>query len=249
MCYIRKVFVQIVKLHGEMNLMSINLPTYLASDLEGVFIPEIWLAVAEQTGIPELRVTTREIADYDHLMQHRLGIMAERRITIDDLHRAIATLDPLPGALSFLRWARAQTRLTIITDSFYEFLTPLMPKLEYPLVLAHTLEINAERIVCGYRLRIPQSKRRAVQAIHELGFRVIAVGDSYNDTAMLTQADQGVLFRPPANVEAEFPQFPVARSYDDLQGLVTEFLAHGQSHSQSYSHSHSHTAAPPLLES
>jgi phosphoserine/homoserine phosphotransferase len=208
--------------------MSVDLPTFLAADLEGVFIPEIWLAVAEQTAIPELKVTTREIADYDRLMEHRLRIMADRRITIDDLHAAIATLDPLPGALDFLRWARGRTRLVIITDSFYEFLTPLMAKLEHPLVLAHTLEVNAERVVCGYRLRIPQSKRRAVQAIHELGFRVMAVGDSYNDTAMLAQSDWGVLFRPPANVEAEFPQFPVARSYDDLRESFTRFLALGQ---------------------
>ena len=208
--------------------MNVNAPGFLASDLEGVFIPEIWLAVAERTGIPELRVTTREIADYDQLMAHRLRIMAERHITIDDLAAAIATLDLLPGALDFLRWARGQTRLVIITDSFYEFLTPLMAKLEYPLVFAHTLEVNAERIVCGYRLRIPHSKRLAVQAIGDLGFRVMAVGDSYNDTAMLAQAERGVLFRPPANVEAEFPQFPVARSYGDLRGFVEEFLAHGQ---------------------
>ena len=206
--------------------MKNNLPTLLASDLEGVLIPEIWVAVAEKMGIEQLFLTTREISDYDQLMGIRLRTLAEHKISLADIHAVIATIDPLPGAVDLINWIRAQTRLIVITDSFYEFLTPLMPKLGYPTVFAHSLQIDAQGMVTGYHLRLPHGKRKAVHALHELGFRVMAFGDSYNDTAMLGQADLGVLFQPPANVVAEFPQFPVANDYEQLKAFATEFL-HG----------------------
>lgn len=204
--------------------MSVNLPTFLASDLEGVLIPEIWVGVAEKTGIQELFLTTREIADYDQLMQHRLRTMAQHGLTIHDVHEVIATIDPLPGAVEFVEWVRERTRFAIVTDSFYEFLTPIMPKLGYPTTFAHALEVDEHGTITGYRLRIPHSKRTAVQALHDLGFRVMAFGDSYNDTPMLSKADFGVLFNPPANVQAEFPQFAVARTYADLQAYTETFF-------------------------
>lgn len=205
--------------------MSVNLPTFLASDLEGVLIPEIWVAVAEKTGIQELLLTTREISDYNKLMQHRLRTMAQHKLTIHDVHAVIATIDPLPGAVEFVDWVRQRTRLAIITDSFYEFLTPIMPKLGLPTVFAHALDVNEAGAITGYRLRIPHSKRTAVQALHNLGFRVMAFGDSYNDTPMLAQADLGVLFNPPDNVRAEYPQYRVARTYAELEVYANEFFA------------------------
>ncbi len=207
--------------------MTNNLPTLLASDLEGVLIPEIWVAVAEKMGIEQLFLTTREISDYDQLMGIRLRTLAEHKISLADIHAVIATIDPLPGAVDLINWIRAQTRLIVITDSFYEFLTPLMPKLGYPTVFAHSLQVDAQGMVTGYQLRLPHGKRKAVHALHELGFRVMAFGDSYNDTAMLGQADLGVLFQPPANVVAEFPQFPVATDYAQLKAFASEFLRGG----------------------
>lgn len=204
--------------------MSVNLPTFLASDLEGVFIPEIWIAVAEKTGIQELFLTTREVADYDELMKMRLRVLAEHKLKIQDVQAVIATMEPIPGAAELINWIRERTRLVIITDSFYEFLVPFNPKLGYPTFFAHSLIVERDGSISGYKLRLPQGKRKAVAALRELGFRVMAFGDSYNDTAMLTEADFGALFKPPANVVADFPQFPVANDYTGLKALISEFL-------------------------
>lgn len=206
--------------------MTVQLPSLLASDLEGVLIPEIWVGVAERTGITELLLTTREMSDYDELMRHRLRTMKAHGLTIHDVRSVVATMEPLPGAVEFVEWVRERTRFVIITDSFYEFLTPLMPRLGYPMVLAHALEVAEDGEITGYRLRMPNSKRVAIKALHDIGFRVMAFGDSYNDTAMLAAADLGVFFNPPANVRAEFPQFDAAYDYAQLVEIASRFL-HG----------------------
>ncbi len=206
------------------NDLKVGQPTLLASDLEGVLIPEIWEAVAEKTQIKELFLTTRDIADYDELMKLRLRVLAEHQISMADIHAVIETVDPLPGAVEMIDWIRKQTRLIVITDSFYEFLTPLLPKLGYPTIFAHSLQVDDQGMLCGYQLRLTQGKRKAVHALKEMGFRVMAFGDSYNDTAMLAEADFGALFNPPAKVVADFPHFPVVTDYAQLKVLATEFL-------------------------
>lgn len=200
-------------------------PPILAFDLEGVFLPEIWIAVAERTRLPELRRTTRDEPDYDKLMRGRMEILARQGLTLADIQQVIAGMEPLPGAAEFLAWMRQAAQMVIITDSFYEFVTPFLPKLGWPMVFAHTLEVNAAGMMAGYRLRVAGGKRMAVESFRTLGFRTAAVGDSYNDTAMLSAADQGILFRPPDNVIRDFPQFPVARTYSDLRGEIEQFLA------------------------
>src|SRR5688572_11311809 len=158
-----------------------NLPTILATDLEGVLVPEIWIAVAERTGLPELRLTTRDISDYDVLMQGRLRILREHGLSLADIQATIKTLGPLPGALDFLRWLRARAQCIVLSDTFYEFAAPLMAKLDYPVLFCNTLEIDANNMVVGYRLRQLDGKRAAVAALQSISFRVVAVGDSYND--------------------------------------------------------------------
>jgi phosphoserine / homoserine phosphotransferase len=199
-------------------------PTLIATDLEGVLVPEIWIAVAEKTGIERLRLTTRDIPDYDQLMRGRIEILHEQRLTLADVQAVIATLDPLPGALDFVNWARAHTQIIILSDTFYEFAAPLMLKLGYPTLFCNSLTIDQANNIVGYRLRQPDGKRHSVLAFKSLQFQVLAVGDSYNDTAMLGAADAGLLFRPPAKVAAEFPQFPVLREYDELRCHVERML-------------------------
>lgn len=200
-------------------------PPLLAFDLEGVFLPEIWIAVADRTALPELRRTTRDEPDYDKLMRGRMEILARHNLTLADIQQVIAGMAPLPGAVEFLAWMRQAAQMVIITDSFYEFVAPFLPKLNWPTVFAHTLEVDAAGMMVGYRLRVPQGKRKAVEAFKALGFRTAAVGDSYNDAAMLSAADQGILFRPPDNVMRDFPQFPVTRSYAELRRAIEQFLA------------------------
>jgi phosphoserine/homoserine phosphotransferase len=200
-------------------------PALIAFDLEGVFLPEIWIAVAEQTQLPALRRTTRDEPDYDRLMRYRMEILAREGLTLADIQAVIAAMTPLPGAVEFLDWARTQAPVVIITDSFYEFIAPFLPKLHYPTVFAHRLEVDDRGLLVDHKLRLLDGKRQAAQSFRALGFRVAAIGDSYNDTGMLAAADQGILFRPPANVIAEFPQFPVATNYVELQRLLTAFLA------------------------
>ena len=186
-------------------------------DLEGVLVPEIWINVAERTGIEALRRTTRDEPDYDVLMRYRLEILEEHRLGLPDIQAVIAAMGPLPGAREFLDWLRERHQVVILSDTFYEFAAPLMRQLGHPTLLCHRLEVAADGRVTGYRLRMPDQKREAVKAFHGLRFRVVAAGDSYNDTAMLQEADAGILFCPPENVVREFPQFPVARDYDALR--------------------------------
>ena len=186
-------------------------------DLEGVLIPEIWIALAERTGIDALRATTREIPDYDVLMRQRLKLLERHHLRIGDIRAVIDEMGPLSGAVEFLAWLRPRFQVVILSDTFYEFVQPLMRQLGWPTLFCHRLEIAGDGRVTNYRLRMNGHKRRAVQAFHELNFRVIAAGDSYNDTAMLAEADAGILFRPPQNVIDEFPQFQVVTSYEALQ--------------------------------
>ncbi|MEM7125850.1 MAG: bifunctional phosphoserine phosphatase/homoserine phosphotransferase ThrH [Chloroflexota bacterium] len=200
-------------------------PTIITFDLEGVFIPEIWIAVAEHTGIEELRKTTRDISDYDELMRYRLGILKDKGITLNDIQQVIETMDPLPGAADFLTWVREITQVLIITDSFYPFVTPFLPKLKYPTVFAHTLEVSSTGSIQNYHLRTTDGKRKVVESLKEMGFRTMAVGDSYNDTRMLMAADKASLFCPPPNVVADFPQLPVSEDYAKLASYIEGFLS------------------------
>jgi phosphoserine/homoserine phosphotransferase len=197
----------------------------VCSDLEGVFVPEIWINVAERTGIPELRLTTRDIADYDELMRRRLAILRQHRLTLADIQAAIAAMQPLPGALAFLDWLRARTQVIVVSDTYVEFAAPLMAQLGYPTLLCHCLEVDTAGTITDYRLRQREAKRHTVEALRGLNYRVVAMGDSYNDIRMLQSADAGILFRPPANVRQEFPNFPVAEGYDALKPLLLEALA------------------------
>ena len=186
-------------------------------DLEGVLVPEIWIHFAERTGIEELRLTTRDIPDYDELMKRRLGILEREGLGLADIQDVIAGISPLPGAKDCLDWLRERFQVLILSDTFYEFAEPLMRQLGWPTLFCHKLETNESGRIVDYHLRQADPKRRAIKALHELNFRIIASGDSYNDTTMLGEADAGILFRPPDNVIAEFPQYPVATSYDELQ--------------------------------
>lgn len=197
----------------------------LCLDLEGVLVPEIWIGVAERTGIEELRLTTRDEPDYDKLMRRRLAILAREGLGIADIHAVIGAMDPLPGAREFLDWARERMQVLILSDTFYEFAKPLMRKLGWPTLFCHSLVIDARGRVVDYRLRQRDQKRHAVEALRGLRFHVVAAGDSYNDTAMLAAAHAGILFRPPENVIREFPHFPVTTSYDELRAAVERALA------------------------
>jgi phosphoserine/homoserine phosphotransferase len=193
-------------------------------DLEGVLVPEIWIAVAESTGIPALRRTTRDEPDYERLMRGRLEILDAHGLRLPDIQAVIADLGPLKGAGGFLDWLRERCQVVILSDTFYEFADPLMAQLGRPTLLCHRLETAADGRIVGWRIRLPDQKRRAVRSFRELAFDVIAAGDSYNDTAMLAEANAGILFRPPANVVREFPQFPVTETYEELRAA---FLAAG----------------------
>ena len=185
-------------------------------DLEGVLVPEIWISVAERTGIAALRATTRDIPDYDALMKQRLSLLAQHNLHLSNIQSVIAEMRPLEGALDFLNWLRAHFQVVILSDTFYEFAAPLMRQLGWPTLLCHQLDV-ADNCIVGYRLRQSQPKRHAVHAFQKLNFRVIAAGDSYNDIAMLTAADVGILFRPPQSISEEFSQFPVAMTFDQLE--------------------------------
>ncbi len=190
-------------------------------DLEGVLIPEVWVSFAEKTGIEGLKATTRDIPDYDELMTMRLDLLDKHNLKLDDIQEVIQTLSPLEGAGDCLNWLRERFQVIILSDTFYEFAGPLMAQLGYPTLFCHKLEVDSSGKVTGYKLRQNDQKREAVKAFHKLNFRVIAAGDSYNDTNMLSEAEAGILFSPPANVIEEFPQFPVTNSYKELQA---EFL-------------------------
>ncbi|MFV0278524.1 MAG: bifunctional phosphoserine phosphatase/homoserine phosphotransferase ThrH [Parahaliea sp.] len=186
-------------------------------DLEGVLVPEIWIAFAEKTGIDALRATTRDIPDYNVLMRQRLGLLDQHGLKIGDIQQVIATLSPLPGAVEFVDWLRERFQVIILSDTFYEFSQPLMRQLGWPALFCHRLIIDASGRVVDYKLRQQDPKRASVKALHSLNYRVIAAGDSYNDTTMLAEADAGILFHAPDNVIAEFPQFPAVHTYEDLK--------------------------------
>jgi phosphoserine / homoserine phosphotransferase len=192
-------------------------------DVEGVLVPEIWIAVAERTGIEGLRRTTRDEPDYDVLMQYRLDLLAEHRLTMSLIEDVIAGLEPLDGARAFLDQLRSEVQVILLSDTFEQFARPLMRQLGWPTVLCHRLVVTDDRIV-DYRLRQPNQKQQAVEALRGLNFQVIAAGDSYNDTTMLGAADAGYLFHAPANVIAEFPQFPALDTYDDLLASIRTHL-------------------------
>jgi phosphoserine/homoserine phosphotransferase len=189
-------------------------------DLEGVLVPEIWIAVSEKTKIASLRATTRDVPDYDVLMKQRLRILKEENLNLKDIQAVIGSLKPLEGALDFLNWLRERFQVAILSDTFDEFALPLMRQLGYPMLLCHRLEIDNNGMVAGYRLRQKDAKRESVKAFKNLQYQVIAVGDSYNDTTMLSEAHAGILFKPPQNVINDFPQFPVVKNYAELQDAL-----------------------------
>ncbi len=198
------------------------MPLVVCLDLEGVLVPEVWIAFAEKTGIEALRRTTRDEPDYDKLMRYRLDILAENKLRLPDIQEVIAGIEPLEGARAFLDELRARTQLIILSDTFYQFAEPLMRQLAWPTLFCHELLVDGEGSVTGYRLRVPDGKRKAVLALKEIGFEVRAAGDSYNDTTMLGAADRGVLFRCPDNVAEEFPQFPRTREYSELMAALMD---------------------------
>jgi len=188
-----------------------------ALDLEGVLVPEIWIGFAEKTGIDELRATTRDIPDYDVLMKQRLDILKQHNLGLPDIQEVIATMSPLEGAQDFIAWLKERFQVIILSDTFYEFSQPLMAQLGFPTLFCHRLIADDSGAIVDYKLRQQDPKRQCVKAFHSLNFRVIAAGDSYNDTTMLSEADAGILFHAPDNVIAEFPQFPAVHSYEDLR--------------------------------
>ena len=186
-------------------------------DLEGVLTPEIWIAFAEFTNIEALKATTRDVPDYDQLMQQRLQLLRENNLGLPDIQQVIAKMKPLPGALDFLNWLKQKSQVIILSDTFYEFASPLMQQLDWPTLFCNSLVVDEKQNVVDYVLRQKDGKRQAVMALKALNFKVIAAGDSYNDTTMLKQADAGILVRPPPNVIKDFPQYPVATDFDSLK--------------------------------
>ena len=194
-------------------------------DLEGVLVPEIWIEFSKRTGIPELSRTTRDEPDYDKLMKARLAILKRHGLGLAAIQDVIAAMGPMPGARDFLDALRGDYQVIILSDTFYEFARPLMRQLGLPTLFCHSLVVDDDGTIADYRLRMPEQKREAVTRLKELNFRVVAAGDSYNDTAMLAEAHGGILFHPPENVIREFPQFPVTRSYDDLRREIDRAFA------------------------
>ena len=191
-------------------------------DLEGVLLPEIWTAFAEKTGIEHLRLTTRDIPDYDELMQGRLKILNDNNLKLEDIQNVIKTLSPLAGAIDFLAWLKSEFQVIILSDTFYQFVGPLMQSLDYPTLFCHELTVDSKGSITGYLLRQKDGKTKAVSALKKLNFKVIAAGDSYNDTGMLQEADAGILFCPPDNVIKEFPQFPISRNYEEFKNTLLD---------------------------
>ena len=194
-------------------------------DLEGVLVPEIWINFAERTGIPEFRRTTRDEPNYDTLMKYRLGLLAEHGLGLPDIQKVINAMGPMPGARVFLDKLREDYEVIILSDTSYEFAHPLMRQLAWPTLFCHSLETDANGLVVDYHLRMPEQKREAVKRFKEMNFTVVAAGDSYNDTAMLGEANAGILYHPPENVIREFPQYPVTLNYDQLRSEIDKAFA------------------------
>ncbi len=196
----------------------------VCADLEGVFVPEIWINVSRKTGIEKLSLTTRDISDYDVLMKMRLEILEKNKLTLADIQEVIATMEPLSGAKEFLDWLRETTQVIIVSDTFVQFAGPLMEKLGWPTILCNDLVVNRAGAVTDYTIRKQDGKRHVAQAFQKLNYRVIAMGDSYNDVTMLKEADHGILFRPPQNVIDEFPEFPVTQNYEEIKKRIQKIL-------------------------
>lgn len=199
-------------------------PLMVALDLEGVLIPEIWIAVAEKSGIEKLRLTTRDVSDYDELMRGRLQLLEKHGLTIDDIQQVISQLRPLAGAYEFLSELRRRAEVILLSDTFYQFAAPLMAQLDWPTLFCNSLVIDADGRIVDYRLRQKDGKRQAVKALKGLNFEVIAAGDSYNDTTMLAEADLGILFRPSQSVAEEFADFRIAEDYETLEQYIDEYV-------------------------
>ena len=193
-------------------------------DLEGVFTPEVWIAVSKATGIEDLKLTTRDISDYDVLMANRIELLQKNKITLKDIQEIISNMDLLPGAREFLDHIRTVSQVVIVTDSYIEFVMPFMKKLGYPFCCCHNLETDKNGIITDYKIRIKDMKKNTVMAFKKLNYKIIAAGDSYNDVAMLLEAKYGILFRPPKKVIEEFPQFPVVKEYSEFKGLISKYL-------------------------
>jgi len=196
----------------------------VCSDMEGVFTPEIWINVAQKTGIEALKLTTRDIPDYDVLMQKRLSILHANDIKLPTITEVIASMQPLPGAAEFLSWLRERTQVIVLSDTYVEFARPLMAQLDWPTLFCHNLTVSGDGTIQNYNLRQKDMKSKAVRALKGLNFETIAIGDSYNDITMLTEADHGYLFRPPDNVKEQFPQFPVSVTYEELREKLEAVL-------------------------
>jgi len=196
----------------------------VCSDLEGVFVPEVWINVAERTKIPELRLTTRDISDYDVLMKQRLEILAQHGLKLKDIQDVIGTIKPLDGANEFIHWIKENTQLIIVSDTFSQFAEPLMKQLNRPTLFCHNLVVNGNDEIIDYKLRQKDPKRKVVEALQSLEYKVIAFGDSYNDVTMLLQADVGILFKPPQNVIDDYPELPVTNNYTELKAILEKYL-------------------------
>ena len=192
--------------------------TVACLDLEGVLIPEIWINLAEKTGIEELKLTTRDIADYDELMGKRLEVLDENGLTLKDFQEVVATMDPLDGAREFLQWLRSQVEVIILSDTFREFAKPLIAKLGHPTIFCHSLVVDDQSgVIRNYALRQADQKRKAILALRGLNFHTLSIGDSYNDISMLEEADTGIFFKPTQQITEEYPAIPVTRNYEELR--------------------------------
>jgi len=196
----------------------------VCSDLEGVFVPEIWVNVSKHTGIDELKLTTRDISDYNILMKRRLELLLKYGLTLRDVQNVISLLKPLPGALEFLDWLRSKTQLIVVSDTFTEFADPLMRQLGRPTLLCHHLTTDKDGIITDYNLRQEDAKRHVVDSLHSLNYKVIAIGDSYNDISMLKKADFGILYNPPQNVADENPELKVVKTYPSLKRIISQII-------------------------
>ena len=189
-------------------------------DLEGVLVPEIWIAFSQASGIPELKRTTRDEPDYDKLMKWRLGILREHGLGLKDIQATIATIDPMPGAKEFLDALRSETQALILSDTFTQFASPLMEKLGWPTIFCNELEVRADGMITGYRIRVEKSKLTTVRALQSIGFETIAAGDSYNDLGMIQASKAGILFRSTEQIKRDHPELPACETYDDLLALI-----------------------------
>ena len=196
----------------------------VCTDLEGIFTPEIWINFAEITGIEELRLTTRDISDYDVLMKRRLAILEENNLKLDDIQAVIAKMEPLEGALQLLDWLRSRVPLIVVSDTYVEFAGPLMEKLGRPTLFCNTLSVAPDGSISGYNLRQPDGKKKVALALKTLNYKVIAIGDSYNDISMLEAADHAILYHPPDNVKKEYSKFPAVFNYDELKKQLLKIL-------------------------